>query len=164
MGEAVETYSHQSIVSCIRIRKKIHYKRNIQWQTRFEFTFLCMHNSIKVQNDSNSCKNLDKVRHFFLHCAQTVSPPPMTTASYSDFGAAWLELHLLADAKTAAHLCARVPRTTAAAMTRGCAASRRLRFSQGRVSESLRAQSVTEITRGVYACVTVTVLHLRPTP
>lgn len=47
----------------------------------------------------------------------------MTTASYWDLGAAWLDLDLLADPKTAADLLPRVPHT-AAAMTRGCAAAR----------------------------------------
>lgn len=47
----------------------------------------------------------------------------MTTASYWDLGAAWLDLDLLADPKRAADLLPRVPHT-AAAMTRGCAAAR----------------------------------------
>lgn len=78
----------------------------------------------------------------------------MTTASYWDLGAAWLDLDLLADPKTAADLLPRVPHT-AAAMTRGCAAARP-RIVLRRYVRSLTSQRVASHCSRRW-CLTVTV-------
>lgn len=86
------------------------------------FSVVCANKlSQLVQTATNEAQLVTLLRH-----PEQISPPPMTTASYWDLGAAWLDLHLLADPKTAADLRARVLHTNAAAMTRGSAAPRRL--------------------------------------